>query len=58
MSEVIDLRQMTRNNMIRDICDGMDMAKAAYQYQTWTVNAVLDWLGENGYDIVKKAPHA
>lgn len=51
---VIDLKQLTRNNMIRDICEAKGMAEAAYHYQTWSVNAVLEWLDENNFEIRKK----
>lgn len=54
MTQIIDLKQLARNNMIREICEGKAMAEAAWQYQTWSVNAVLDWLEENGYEVRKK----
>lgn len=54
MTQVIDLKQLARNNMIRNICEAKGMAEAAYHYQTWSVNAVLEWLDENGYEIRKK----
>lgn len=54
MSQVIDLKQLARNNMIRQICDDKQMAEAAYHYQTWLVNSVLDWLEESGFEVKKK----
>jgi hypothetical protein len=54
VTQIIDLKQLARNSLIRDICDGKVMAQEAYHYQTWTVNAVLDWLEENGYEVRKK----
>ena len=54
MTDIIDLKAFTRNNMIREICETKGMAEAAYHYQTWSVNAVLEWLDENGFEIRKK----
>lgn len=54
MTQIIDLKQLSRNNIIRDICEAKGMAEAAYHYQTWSVNAVLEWLDENGYEVRKR----
>lgn len=53
--DIIDLKKSARHKLIKKICETQDTAEAAFHYQTWMTNFVLEWLDKNGYEVKKLA---
>lgn len=53
--EIVDLKKSSRMRMVEEMLANEFVATSAYQYQSWIVGYVLDWLDSHGYEVKKKS---